>query len=331
MKTYNVAVVGATGLVGSTFLKVLAEYKFPIKNLTLFASERSAGKEVEYDGKLYTVKALKEGCFEGIEIALFSAGGSVSEKWAPEAEKSGAVVIDNSSAWRMNPDCALIVPEINVNDFDTARKIVANPNCSTIQSVLPLKPIHDKFGLKRVVYTTYQAVSGSGQKGRDDLQRTLNGEEPKFYPYNISKTCIPHIDVFTDNGYTKEEIKMVNETRKILHLPNLPVSATCVRVPVANAHAVSVMVELEKPFTLEEVREAFASYPGIEVMDDVKNLIYPVSTVANGNDTVYVGRIRKDLSCENGLLFYAVSDNIRKGAAANAVQIAKKLIEDDKI
>ena len=331
MKQYNVAVVGATGLVGSTFLKVLAEYKFPIEKLTLFASERSAGKQVEYDGQLYTVQALKEGCFEGIEIALFSAGGSVSEKWAPEAEKSGAVVIDNSSAWRMNPDCALIVPEINLNDFDNARKIVANPNCSTIQSVLPLKPLNDKFGLKRVVYTTYQAVSGSGQKGRDDLARTLRGEDPQFYPYNISKTCIPHIDVFTDNGYTKEEIKMVNETRKILHMPNLPVSATCVRVPVANAHAVSVMVELEKPFTLEEVRNAFASYEGIEVMDDVKNLIYPVSTVANGNDTVYVGRIRKDLSCENGLLFYAVSDNIRKGAAANAVQIAKGLIKENKI
>ena len=331
MKKYNVAVVGATGLVGSTFLKVLAEYKFPIEKLTIFASERSVGKQVEYDGQLYTVQALKEGCFEGIEIALFSAGGSVSEKWAPEAEKSGAVVIDNSSAWRMNPDCALIVPEINLNDFDSARKIAANPNCSTIQSVLPLKPLNDKFGLKRVVYTTYQAVSGSGQKGRDDLARTLRGEEPQFYPYNISKTCIPHIDVFTDNGYTKEEIKMVNETRKILHLPNLPVSATCVRVPVANAHAVSVMVELEKPFTLEEVRNAFASYEGIEVMDDVKNLIYPVSTVANDNDTVYVGRIRKDLSCENGLLFYAVSDNIRKGAAANAVQIAKGLIKENKI
>jgi aspartate-semialdehyde dehydrogenase len=331
MKTYNVAVVGATGLVGSTFLKVLAEYKFPIKNLTLFASERSAGKEVEYDGKLYTVKALKEGCFDGIEIALFSAGGSVSEKWAPEAEKSGAVVIDNSSAWRMNPECALIVPEINAGDFDNARKIVANPNCSTIQSVLPLKPLNDKFGLKRVVYTTYQAVSGSGQKGRDDLARTLRGEDPQFYPYNISKTCIPHIDVFTDNGYTKEEIKMVNETRKILHMPNLPVSATCVRVPVANAHAVSVMVELEKPFTLEEVRNAFANYEGIKVLDDVKNNVYPVSTVANDNDTVYVGRIRKDLSCENGLLFYAVSDNIRKGAAANAVQIAKGLIKENKI
>ncbi|MBO5926296.1 MAG: aspartate-semialdehyde dehydrogenase [Clostridia bacterium] len=331
MRNYNVAVVGATGLVGSTFLKVLKEYNFPIKNLTLFASERSAGKTVTYDGKDYVVQKLEEGCFEGIEIALFSAGGSVSEKWAPEAEKSGAVVIDNSSAWRMVNDCALIVPEINLNAFDNARKIVANPNCSTIQSVLPLKPLNDKFGLKRVVYSTYQAVSGSGQKGKDDLIRTLKGEEPQFYPYNISKTCIPHIDVFLDNGYTKEEIKMVNETRKILNMPNLPVSATCVRVPVLNAHAVAIMVELEKPFTLEEVRKAFEEQKGIVVVDDFKNLKYPVSTIANDNDAVYVGRIRKDLSSNNGLLFYAVSDNIRKGAAANAVQIAEALIKADKI
>ncbi len=331
MRNYNVAVVGATGLVGSTFLKVLKEYNFPIKNLTLFASERSAGKIINYDGKDYVVQKLEKGCFEGIEIALFSAGGKISEEWAPEAEKSGAVVIDNSSAWRMVTDCALIVPEINLGAFDNARKIVANPNCSTIQSVLPLKPLNEKFGLKRVVYSTYQAVSGSGQKGKDDLIRTLKGEEPQFYPYNISQTCIPHIDVFTDNGYTKEEIKMVNETRKILNMPNLPVSATCVRVPVLNAHAVSIMVELDKSFTLEEVKEAFASQQGIVVIDDPANLKYPVSTIANGNDAVYVGRIRKDLSCENGILFYAVSDNIRKGAAANAVQIAEALIKADKI
>lgn len=331
MREYNVAVVGATGLVGSTFLKVLKEYNFPIKNLKLFASEKSAGKVIEFNGKNYVVESLKVGCFDGVEIALFSAGGKISEDWAPEAEKSGAVVIDNSSCWRMVEECALIVPEINISDFDGARKIIANPNCSTIQSVLPLKPLNDVFGLKRVVYSTYQAVSGSGQKGKDDLIRTLKGDEPQFYPYNISKTCIPHIDIFTDNGYTKEEIKMVNETRKILHLPNLPVSATCVRVPVLNAHAVSVMAELSKPFTLDEVREAFASQEGVVVLDDVKNNIYPVSTVANDNDAVYVGRIRRDLSCENGILFYAVSDNIRKGAAANAVQIAKKLIKENKI
>ena len=331
MKKYNVAVVGATGLVGSTFLKVLNEYNFPIETLTLFASERSAGKTVQYAGQDYTIKALKEGCFDGIEIALFSAGGSVSEQWAPEAEKSGAVVIDNSSAWRMAKDCALIVPEINLDAFDNARKIVANPNCSTIQSVLPLKPLNDKFGLKRVVYSTYQAVSGSGQKGKNDLIRTLKGEAPEFYPYNISQTCIPHLDSFLDDGYTKEEIKMVNETRKILNMPDLPVSATCVRVPVLNAHAVSIMVELDKPFTLDEVREAFKAQKGIVVVDDFKNNKYPVTTIANDNDAVYVGRIRKDLSSPNGILFYCVSDNIRKGAAANAVQIAEALIKADKI
>ncbi len=331
MKKYNVAVVGATGLVGSTFLKVLAEYKFPINELSVFASERSVGKQVEYEGKKYTLKKLEEGCFEGIEIALFSAGGSVSEKWAPEAEKSGAVVIDNSSAWRMVKECSLIVPEINLDAFDNARKIVANPNCSTIQSVLPLKPLNDKFGLKRVVYTTYQSVSGSGQKGRDDLARTLRGEEPQFYPYDISKTCIPHIDSFLDDGYTKEEIKMVNETRKILNIPNLPVSATCVRVPIHSCHAVSIMVELEKEFTLDEVKKAFASQKGIVVVDDFKNLKYPVSTIAVDTDEVYVGRIRRDISTQNGILFYAVSDNIRKGAASNAVQIAEALIKADKI
>lgn len=331
MKKYNVAVVGASGLVGSTFLKLLWEYKFPIENLTLFASERSVGKKVMYGDKEYTLQKLEEGCFNGVEIALFSAGGSVSEAWAPEAEKSGAVVIDNSSAWRMVKECALIVPEINLNHFDGARKIVANPNCSTIQSVLPLKPLNDKFGLKRVVYTTYQAVSGSGMKGRNDLQRTLEGKDPEFYPYNIAKTCIPQIDSFTDNGYTKEELKMVNETRKILGIPDLKVAATCVRVPVMNAHAVSIMVELDKPFTLDEIRSAFASQEGIKVVDDPQNSIYPVSTIANDNDLVYVGRIRRDLSCDNGVIFYCVSDNIRKGAAANAIQIAKALIKEEKL
>ena len=331
MKNYKVAVVGATGLVGSTFLKLLWEYKFPIETLTLFASERSAGKKVAFGDKEYTVQKLEKGCFDGIEIALFSAGGSVSQEWAPEAEKSGAVVIDNSSAWRMVNECALIVPEINLDHFDNARKIVANPNCSTIQSVLPLKPLDEKFGLKRVVYTTYQAVSGSGMKGKNDLARTLAGEEPEFYPYNIAKTCIPQIDSFTDNGYTKEELKMVNETRKILGKPDLKVAATCVRVPVMNAHAVSVMVELEKPFTLDEIRDAFAGQDGIKVLDDPQNSIYPVSTVANDNDLVYVGRIRRDLSTDNGVLFYCVSDNIRKGAAANAIQIAKALIKAEKI
>jgi aspartate-semialdehyde dehydrogenase len=331
MKQYNVAVVGATGLVGSTFLQVLAEEQFPIATLRLFASAKSAGRVIVYCGKEYTVEELKKGCFDGVDIALFSAGGTISTEWAPEAAASGAVVIDNSSAWRMHDECALIVPEINIDDFDTHNNIVANPNCSTIQSVLPLKPLQEKWGLKRVVYSTYQACSGSGMKGKADLERTRNGEEHQFYPYNIAETCIPHIDVFLDNGYTKEEMKMVNETRKILGLPNLPVSATCVRVPVANGHAVSIMAELDKPFEVEEVREALAATEGVVVLDDPQNNIYPVSTVANGNNMVYVGRIRRDLSVNNGILLYCVSDNIRKGAAANAVQIALKLIKEGKI
>lgn len=325
MKKYNVAVVGATGLVGRTFLKVLAEYNFPINNLVLYASVRSAGKVVEFMGKEYTIVELTHDAFDDIDIALFSAGGSVSKEYAPIAAKKGAVVIDNSSAWRMDNDCALIVPEINLEDAYTKSNIIANPNCSTIQSVLPLKPLLDKYGLKRVVYTTYQSVSGSGQKGVNDLHRCKNGEKPEFYPYDIANTCIPEIDEFLDDGYTKEEMKMVNETRKILHVDNLPITATCIRVPVEACHGVMIQVELEKEFTLDGVKEALSAYPGIVLYDDVKNHIYPNSIVAKNTDEVYVGRIRRDLSCENGLLLYCVADNIRKGAAANAVQIAKAL------
>ena len=325
MKKYNVAVVGATGLVGRTFLKVLEEYNFPINNLILYASARSKGKVVTYCGKEYVIEELTKDSFDGVEIALFSAGGSISQEYAPIAEAKGAVVIDNSSAWRMHEDCALVVPEINFDDIYTKRKIIANPNCSTIQSVLPLKPLSDKFGLKRVVYTTYQAVSGSGQKGVEDLKRCKEGSLPEFYPYDISNTCIPEIDSFLDDGYTKEEMKMVNETRKILHLDNLPVSATCIRVPVESCHGVMIQVELEKEFTIEEVKEALKEQKGIILYDDPKNHIYPNSIVAKDNDAVYVGRIRKDLSCKNGLLLYCVADNIRKGAAANAVQIALAL------
>ncbi len=325
MKKYNVAVVGATGLVGRTFLKVLAEYDFPINNLVLYASARSAGKKVLFKDKEYTIVELTHDAFDDIDIALFSAGGGVSKEYAPIAAKKGAVVIDNSSAWRMDNDCALIVPEINIEDAYSKSNIIANPNCSTIQSVLPLKPLLDTFGLKRVVYTTYQSVSGSGQKGVNDLNRCKNGEKPEFYPYDIANTCIPEIDEFLDDGYTKEEMKMVNETRKILHVDNLLISATCIRVPVEACHGVMIQVELEKEFTIEGVKEALSSYPGIILYDDVKNHIYPNSIVAKDKDEVYVGRIRRDLSCENGLLLYCVADNIRKGAAANAVQIAMAL------
>ena len=325
MKKYNVAVVGATGLVGRTFLKVLAEYNFPINNLILYASARSAGKKVEYCGKEYVIEELTEDSFDNVEIALFSAGGGVSKKFAPIAAKKGAVVIDNSSAWRMDDNCALIVPEINIEDAYSKSNIIANPNCSTIQSVLPLKALQDKFGIKKVVFTTYQSVSGSGQKGINDLENCLQGNKNEFYPYDISKTCIPEIDEFLDDGYTKEEMKMVNETRKILHDDNILVSATCIRVPIKACHGVMMQVELNKDFTLEEVKEALKQQAGVVLYDDVKNHIYPNSIVAKDNDQVYVGRIRKDLTCDKGILLYCVADNIRKGAASNAVQIAMAL------
>lgn len=323
MKKYNVAVVGATGVVGSTFLKVLAEYHFPIENLVLLASSKSAGKIIEYEGRKFTVEELTHDSFKGrnLDIALFSAGGAVSLEYAPLAASEGILVIDNSSAWRNDPDKALVVPEVNPEDI-YPKGIIANPNCSTIQSIIPLKALDDKYGLARVNYTTYQAVSGSGMKGILDLERTLKGEKNEFYPYEIAKTCIPEIDVFLDNGYTKEEMKMVNETRKMLHHPDLPVSATCIRVPVMNSHGVSIVCELKEDFDLDDVRKLFASYPGLVLVDDPKHHIYPVSTMATGNDLVYVGRIRRDLSREKSLIFYCVGDNIRKGAASNAIQIA---------
>ena len=325
MKSYNVAVAGATGLVGRTFLKVLEEYNFPINNLVLYASKRSAGKVVVFKGKEYVIEELTEDSFDNIDIALFSAGGSVSKQFAPIAAKKGAVVVDNSSAWRMDEDCALVVPEINLEDVYSKSNIIANPNCSTIQSVLPLKALNDKFGLKKVVFTTYQSVSGSGQKGINDLENCLQGKKNEFYPYDIANTCIPEIDEFLEDGYTKEEMKMVNETRKILHLPDLPVSATCIRVPIKACHGVMMQVELNKEFTIPEVKEALSKQKGVVLYDDVKNHIYPNSIVAKDKDEVFVGRIRKDLANENSILLYCVADNIRKGAASNAVQIALAL------
>lgn len=328
MKQYNFAVVGATGLVGRTFLKVMEEYHLPIKGLRLFASEKSLGKTMVYAGKEFPVEVLKEGCFMGTDFALFSAGASVSKIWAPIAAKEGALVIDNSSCWRMDEECSLIVPEINLSDYKSHSRIIANPNCSTIQSVLPLKPLDDAFGLKRIIYSTYQACSGSGKKGLDDLERCEKGENPQFYPYNIAKTCIPEIDVFMDNGYTKEEMKMVNETRKILHNQAIKIAATCVRVPVPVAHGVMIAAEFEKPVNPEKARQILSAFPGIKVVDEPGKHLYPVSTMAAGNDFVYVGRIRQDISSENGLIFYTVGDNVRKGAASNAVQIAAAIIKE---
>ena len=324
MKKYNVAVVGATGLVGRKMVEILEERKFPVENFYPMSSKKSAGSELEFNGKKYIVEELKEDSFDkAIDFALFAAGGSVSEKFAPIAAKKGVKVIDNSSHFRMDKDVPLIVPEINPEDIGMGYGIFANPNCSTIQSVLPLKPLQDKFGIKRVIYSSYQSVSGSGIKGLKDLE---NGTTEK-YPYQIQFNVLPHIDDFLENGYTKEEMKMVNETKKILHDDSIKVTATTVRVPVRYAHSVSINVELARPFELEEVFEAFKNYPGIILEDDVKNNIYPMPINAEGKDEVFVGRIRKDISVENGLAFWCVSDNIRKGAALNAVQIAELLIK----
>lgn len=320
----NVAVVGATGLVGSMMLKVLSEKNFPIDKLYLFSSKKSAGSEVEYCGKKYTVEELNENSFEGkdIKIALFSAGGSVSEKYAPIAAKKGVTVIDNSSHFRMNPDVPLVVPEINPEDIKMNKGIIANPNCSTIQSVLPLKPIHDKYKIKRVIYSTYQSVSGSGVKGISDLEEGTQ----LAYKYPIRNNCIPQIDVFMDNGYTKEEMKMIDETKKILH-DDIRVTATTVRVPVKSSHSVSINVETEKPFEIEDVKKIIADYPGMVLQDDIENEIYPMAITSAGKNEVFVGRIRRDYTVDNGLNLWCCADNIRKGAATNAVQIALKILE----
>ena len=328
MKKYNVAIVGATGLVGQTFLKVLKERNFPVEKLYLYASARSAGKTVNFVGKDYTVIELKdENIKDDIDVALFSAGGDMSKEYAPKFKAKGAIVVDNSSAWRMEKDIPLVVPEANPEALDGHNGIIANPNCSTIQVMPVLKVLADKYGLKRVVYSTYQAVAGSGQKGIDDLEANLKGEPSKNYPHQIAFNLLPHIDSFLDNGYTKEEMKMVEETRKILGLPDLKVTATCVRVPVKMGHAVSVNVELEKSFDLKDVFKAFEEKEGVVVKDDVSKNVYPMPIEAEDTDEVYVGRIRRDESVENGLNLWVVADNIRKGAATNTIQIAETLIK----
>lgn len=328
MKKLNVAVVGATGMVGRTFLKVLEEEKLPIENYYLFASARSAGSKVDFMGKEYTVEELNENSFDrGIDIALFSAGGSISEKFAPIAASKGCVVIDNSSAWRMNPEVPLVVPEVNPEDIKWNKGIIANPNCSTIQAMVALKPLDVKYKIKRVIYSTYQAVSGAGMGGWSDLENGLKGEAPKKFPHPIANNCLPHIDVFLPNGYTKEEMKMVNETKKILGRDDIKITATTVRVPVFNSHSESINLEFEKAFDLAELVETLKNAPGIVVQDDPTNNVYPMAITATGTNETYVGRIRRDESVENGVNLWVVADNIRKGAAANAVQIAKKLIE----
>ncbi|PWX12898.1 aspartate-semialdehyde dehydrogenase [Clostridium perfringens] len=323
---YNVAIVGATGNVGRKFLEILEERNFPVKELYLFASKRSAGKTLKFKGEDILVEELCEANIENkkIDFALFSAGGSVSLEFAPIFAKHGAVVIDNSSAWRMDKEVPLVVPEVNPEDVKWHKGIIANPNCSTIQAMVALKPLYDKYGIKRIVYSTYQAVSGAGIQGILDLQE---GTTKKF-PYPILGNVIPHIDVFLDNGYTKEEIKMIEETKKILHDDTLRITATTVRVPVLNAHSESINVELNSEFELENVIDLFNNSKGIIVHDDVENLKYPTPLELSGKDEVFVGRIRRDFSLDNGLNLWVVADNIRKGAALNAIQIAEILINE---
>ncbi len=328
MKKINLAVVGATGMVGRTFLKVLEEKNLPIENFYVFASARSAGSTLTFNGKEYTVLELNENSFKDyqIDIALFSAGGGTSLKYAPIAAESGCIVIDNSSAWRMDPNVPLVVPEVNPEDIRNHQGIIANPNCSTIQAVVALKPLHEYYGIKRIVYTTFQAVSGAGMGGWSDLEEGLKGQAPKKFPHPIANNCLPHIDVFLENGYTKEEMKMVEETRKILHDDTLRITATTVRVPVFNSHSESINVELNKPFEIDELINRLSASEGIIIQDDLANNIYPLAINATGHDEVFVGRIRRDESLEHGINLWVVADNIRKGAASNAVQIAEWII-----
>lgn len=325
----NLAVVGATGVVGTTFLKVLDERDFPFENLYIMASAKSAGKTITFKGKDYVVEELNEHSFDKpIDIALFSAGGSVSEKFAPIAAEHGVIVVDNSSQWRMDPDVPLVVPEVNPDDIEKNNGIIANPNCSTIQAMLPLKALHDKYVIKRVIYSTYQAVSGTGVKGIEDLKEGLKGNDRCVaYPHPIAGNCLPHIDSFLENGYTKEEMKMINETHKILGDDNIKVTATTVRVPVFDSHSESVNIEFENEFDLDELRQTLADFPGIIVQDDPENNVYPLARDAAGTDEVYVGRIRRDFSVDNGVNLWIVADNIRKGAATNTVQIAERVLE----
>lgn len=332
-KKYVVAVVGATGAVGNEMIATLEQRDFPVEKLRLFASERSEGKTLEFQGQQIPVESLNENSFKGIDIALFSAGAERSKIWAPVAAKSGCVVVDNSSQWRMDPEVPLVVPEVNSHDLKWHKGIIANPNCSTIQMVVVLKPIHDAAKIRRVVVTTFQSVSGTGKKAMDELlQQTadlLNFKEIKcnVYPHQIAFNVLPHIDKFLENGYTKEEMKMVNETKKIMGDDSIRLTATTVRVPVFRCHSESLNIETEKKITPNEVRAALSKAPGIIVFDAPEKNVYPLAVSIAGKDETYVGRIREDESIGNGINMWIVADNLRKGAALNAVQIAEKLIE----
>ena len=335
-KTFNVAVAGATGAVGNQMITCLEDRSFPVKSIKFLASHRSAGRKLRFKGDTVVVEEMTEDSFKGVDIALFSAGGSTSKQFAPIAAESGCVVVDNSSQWRMDPDVPLVVPEVNPHAIAqyTKKGIIANPNCSTIQMVVPLKPIHQKFEIKRVVVSTYQAVSGTGKKAIDELfdqtRAILNFRESenKVYPHRIAFNCLPHIDVFLDNGYSKEEVKMVNETRKILEDDSIGITATTVRVPVFYSHSESVNIETHQPISAAEVRTLLEKEPGVMVVDDLEKNLYPLAIDAAGRDEIFVGRIREDESIPNGINMWVVSDNIRKGAATNATQIAEVLAKE---
>ncbi|MBS1521140.1 MAG: aspartate-semialdehyde dehydrogenase [Bacteroidetes bacterium] len=324
----KVAVVGATGLVGTKMLQVLAERNFPVTELIPVASEKSVGKEVTFKGKQYKVVSVEDAIKQKPDLALFSAGGSTSLAQAPLFAEAGTTVVDNSSAWRMDPTKKLVVPEVNANVLTAEDKIIANPNCSTIQMVVALKPLHDKYKVKRIVVSTYQSVTGTGVKAVDQLFNERKGitDGPRAYTYPIDLNVIPHIDVFTENGYTKEEMKMIKETRKIMGDDSIRVTATTVRIPVIGGHSESVNIEFENDFDLDEVRDLLSKAPGVVVVDDVANLKYPMPLDAHEKDEVFVGRIRRDESNPNTLNCWIVSDNLRKGAATNAVQIAEYLM-----
>ncbi|MFY2307848.1 aspartate-semialdehyde dehydrogenase [Lysinibacillus fusiformis] len=341
-KQLTVAVVGATGAVGSKMMEQLIKRKFPIGNIKFLASARSAGKSIEFNGQTYTIEEATPEAFEGVNVALFSAGGSVSAVLAPEAAKRGAVVIDNTSHFRMDPEVPLVVPEVNRGDLAKHKGIIANPNCSTIQMVAALEPIRKAFGLTKVLVSTYQAVSGAGisaieelktqsanwEAGRDVEANILpSGSDKRHYP--IARNVIPQIDKFTDNGFTYEEMKMINETKKIMHAPELKVAATCVRVPVVSGHSESVYIEVEKETSIQEIFDVLRNAPGIVLQDDIATQIYPMPIYAEGEDATFVGRIRQDLDNKKGFHLWIVSDNLLKGAALNSIQIAEAMLEDN--
>jgi len=325
---YKLAIVGATGLVGRTVLKILEEKDLPIYEYVLFSSSKSARTIIHFKNKDYVVRELTQSsfCDEHFDFAIFSAGGSTSLKYAPIATQNGCIVIDNSSAFRMNKNVPLVVPEVNPEDIKSHKGIISNPNCSTIQAVLPIKALDDIYTVKRIIYSTYQAVSGAGRYGIEDLENGSKNIPLKKFPHPIYNNCLPHIDIFNENGYTKEEEKMINETKKILHRPDLKITATCVRVPVLNCHCESINLEFEREFDIKDIYDTLENSENICVIDKPTENLYPLPTLVSGKDNVFVGRIRRDFSIENGLNLWVVADNIRKGAATNAIQILEKLL-----